>query len=86
MSNPKKHLEYYSRIYPLAWKQVDHIRQGRGRDLPFWPEWCFLTLMITGKSFGWPWSLLESYAGHHQAGEIAGDIKKPPIRRLFTSQ
>lgn len=42
--NPKKHLEYYSRVYPSAWKQVDQMRQDRGKQLPFWPEWCFLPL------------------------------------------
>lgn len=42
--DPKKHLEYYSRIYPSAWKQVDQFREGRGKELPFWPEWCFLPL------------------------------------------
>lgn len=41
---PKKHLEYYSRVYPSAWKQVDMFRAGRGKELPFWPEWCFLPL------------------------------------------
>lgn len=42
--NPKKHLDYYSRIYPSAWKNVNKFRAGRGGDLPFWPEWCFLPL------------------------------------------
>lgn len=42
--NPKKYLEYYSKLYPEAWKQVDKFREGRGKDLPFWPEWCFLPL------------------------------------------
>jgi len=41
---PKKHLEYYNKLYPNAWKQVDQIRAGRGKDLPFWPEWCFMPL------------------------------------------
>lgn len=42
--NPKNHLNYYSRVYRDAWRQVDQFRQGRGKDLPFWPEWCFLPL------------------------------------------
>lgn len=42
--NPKKALEYYSRVYPSAWKQVDKFRAARGKDLPFWPEWCFMPL------------------------------------------
>jgi len=41
---PKKQLEYYSKQYPAAWKQVDQIRASRGKTVPFWPDWCFLTL------------------------------------------
>jgi hypothetical protein len=41
---PKKHLEYYSKVYPSAWKHVDKFRAGRGIELPFWPEWCFMPL------------------------------------------
>lgn len=42
--NPKQHLEYYSRVYPDAWKQTDDFRSARGKDIPFWPEWCFMPL------------------------------------------
>jgi hypothetical protein len=42
--NPKKHLEYYSLLYPSAWKHTDKFRAGRGKDLPSWPEWCFLPI------------------------------------------
>ena len=41
---PLKILNYYSRLYPNAWKQADEMRQDRGKGLPFWPEWCFLPL------------------------------------------
>ena len=41
---PKRHLEYYSKFYSSAWKQVDRFRAARGKDLPFWPEWCFMPL------------------------------------------
>ncbi len=41
---PRKCVEYYSRIYPDAWKQTDQFRQDRGKKLPFWPDWCFLPL------------------------------------------
>ncbi len=44
---PKRHLEYYSRLYPDAWKHVDSMRADRGKALPFWPEWCFLPLAGT---------------------------------------
>lgn len=42
--NPKEYIAYYSRIYPSAWKQVDQFRAGRGKELPFWPSWCFMPL------------------------------------------
>ncbi|MBA1335865.1 MAG: hypothetical protein HPY66_1683 [Firmicutes bacterium] len=42
--NPKSHLDYYSQVYPDAWKQIDNMRADRGKELPFWPEWCFLPL------------------------------------------
>lgn len=30
--------------YPDAWNNVNEFRQGRGKDLPDWPEWCFMPL------------------------------------------
>lgn len=30
--------------YPSAWKQVNEFRQGRGKDLPSWPDWCFMPM------------------------------------------
>lgn len=44
---PKKILEYYSEIYPEAWKGVNDFREGMGKDLPSWPEWCFVPLSGT---------------------------------------
>lgn len=41
---PKKHLEYYSRVYPDAWRMIDSFRADRGKQLPWWPEWCFCPL------------------------------------------
>lgn len=41
---PKQHLIDIGRRYPGAWRQVDTIRQGRGDDLPDWPDWCFMPL------------------------------------------
>jgi hypothetical protein len=42
--NPKKALEYYSRVYPSAWKYIDLFRADRGKKLPWWPDWCFCPL------------------------------------------
>jgi len=41
---PVRHLHAAGRLYPNAWKQVDLFRKDRGKDLPEWPEWCFLPL------------------------------------------
>ena len=41
---PKEILTYYSKLFPDAWKQSDTMRSDRGRELPFWPDWCFLPL------------------------------------------
>ncbi len=41
---PKLQLEYYSKLYPAAWQQVDQIRTARGQELPPWPDWCFMPL------------------------------------------
>lgn len=44
---PKRHLVEIARKYPQVWKQVDELRAARGRDLPDWPEWCFLPVAGT---------------------------------------
>ena len=41
---PLNHLNAISKRYPQAWGQVDVYRQSRGKDLPDWPEWCFLPM------------------------------------------
>lgn len=41
---PKKHLIAAGKLYPGAWRQVDQFRAGRGRELPDWPDWCYLPL------------------------------------------
>lgn len=41
---PLQHLHIAGKIYPNAWKQVEILREGRGKDLPKWPGWCFLPL------------------------------------------
>jgi len=35
-------LNELSHKYSDIWKMVDLFQQGRGKDLPDWPEWCFL--------------------------------------------
>lgn len=43
-SRPKKYLDFYSRQYPGIWRLVDQFRSVRGKDLPDWPDWCFLPI------------------------------------------
>ena len=41
---PREHLAVAGRLYPDAWRRVDELRAGRGKDLPSWPDWCVLPL------------------------------------------
>jgi len=43
-SRPITHLEMLGGEHPNAWLNIDKFRQGKGRDLPDWPEWCFLPM------------------------------------------
>lgn len=65
---PKQHLITASRRWPDAWKLVDQMRVDRGKDLPDWPEWCFLPLagahaIVTGGGFHTPSSLDDMAVG-----------------------
>lgn len=41
---PREHLAVVGRTYPDLWRKVDRARAMRGRELPDWPDWCFLPL------------------------------------------
>lgn len=41
---PRQHLIAAGKLYPGAWRRCDVFRAGRGRDLPNWPDWCYLPL------------------------------------------
>lgn len=41
---PCDHVSVAGKLYPEAWRHIDRMRADRGRDLPSWPEWCFLPL------------------------------------------
>lgn len=65
---PCEHLITAGKLYPAAWKQAEHFRSIRGRDVPDWPEWCFLPMA------GW-YSIVSSAVGAERlAHTIAGDI------------
>lgn len=52
---PLKLLREYSREFPGAWRQIARFRDDRGKDLPWWPEWCYCPIagtlaIVTGGS------------------------------------
>ncbi len=38
------YLAQLARWFPDVWLQVDHFRAARGKDIPDWPNWCFLPM------------------------------------------
>jgi len=42
-----QHIDYYSKIYPKAWEQIEEYRAAKGKWLPDWPDWCFIPLAAT---------------------------------------
>lgn len=38
------HLANIARRFPMAWKQVEEMRESKGKSLPDWPAWCFLPI------------------------------------------
>jgi hypothetical protein len=41
---PKQILKDISHRWPNAWQQVKQFRAGKGKDLPDWPDWCYIPL------------------------------------------
>lgn len=41
---PREHLRASGKLYPEAWEQVDMFRASKGKELPDWPDWCFLPM------------------------------------------
>ena len=41
---PTIYISNISKALPDIWKEVDRMRSLRGKDLPSWPDWCFLPL------------------------------------------
>lgn len=40
----RDYLSRYAEKYPGAWKMFESLREGRGRELPDWPSWCWCPL------------------------------------------
>lgn len=41
---PLHHLRAYTARYPNAWHMLGQMREAKGKDLPDWPDWCYLPL------------------------------------------
>lgn len=41
---PKQILKDISHRWPNAWQQVKSFRAGKGKDLPDWPDWCYIPI------------------------------------------
>ena len=41
---PRDNLIAAGKRFPDAWSQSDMIRTDRGKDIPDWPEWCYLPM------------------------------------------
>jgi hypothetical protein len=44
---PLKLLREYSREFPGAWRQIARFREDRGKELPWWPDWCYCPIAGT---------------------------------------
>lgn len=58
---PKQILRDIGRRWPEAWQQVKKFRAGKGKDLPDWPNWCYIPLAA-------------GYAIHTQGADYSGPI------------
>jgi len=41
---PKLLLAELSRRMPTVWEQIKYFRKGKGKDLPDWPDWCYVPI------------------------------------------
>ena len=44
VARPLRHLHSLPARYPRIWQQIDDLRSRRGKDLPDWPQWCFMPM------------------------------------------
>lgn len=64
------HLITAGRLYPGAWRAVDQFRQARGRDVPTWPDWCYLPLAAS-------YSIVAADAGVNRLdARLVGDVAR----------
>lgn len=46
MIRPKEVVREISHQYPQVWQQVKLFRAGKGKDLPDWPDWCYIPIAV----------------------------------------
>lgn len=66
---PIEHLQRYSALYPLAWKQLNSFREMRGKGLPDWPEWCFCPLAGA-------YAVVSGGGGNRLNPDMVGDVSR----------
>lgn len=44
ITRPMTHLRSIMKKYPETGKLVDYMMEGRGKELPDWPNWCFMPI------------------------------------------
>jgi len=70
MLKPLEHLSAASKLYPNAWSQVEELVLGKGKDLPDWPDWCFIPMA------GW-YSIVSSATGeYHLPPHLIADVSR----------
>ena len=47
MMGPKDLVKEIGHKYPDAWQDIKSFRSGRGKDLPNWPDWCYMPIAGT---------------------------------------
>lgn len=45
LRSPVVHIARITKVLPDVWKEVDRVRSWRGKEVPGWPDWCFLPLV-----------------------------------------
>lgn len=68
---PLKLLKLYNQNFPYAWRQINSMREDRGKGLPFWPDWCFCP--IAGSI-----AVITNGASHIGSSEMANLGTYPP--------
>ena len=67
---PRNHLVATGKSFPNAWNQIDGFRADRGKDLPNWPEWCFLPLTAF-------YAIVSANSvNHHLPHDLVSDVAK----------